>query len=126
VALTLALVPTDTGLLSDDEVFAFDDGGTFGWHNGAFRSTGTTTPDSTPTGCKSLQWPAQARGGALIPLVCLTDSTSCRTDGGKCFDPNAGNGTYSACGTGGGTCDTMVRSYAWYFVWPNSSTATFA
>lgn len=40
-------------LRADDEVFAFDDGGTFGWHNGAFGSTSKTTPDGTPTGCES-------------------------------------------------------------------------
>ena len=26
----------------DDEIFAMDDDGTFGWHNGAFRSTNVT------------------------------------------------------------------------------------
>ena len=81
----------------DDEVFAFDDGGTFGWHNGAFGSTGKTAPDGSPTGY-----------------------------GGKCWDANAGKGHHGACGTASGTCPTVVRSYAWYFIWPNSSTATFA
>ena len=76
----------------DDEVFAFDDGGTFGWHNGAFSSSGKTTP----TGY-----------------------------GGKCWDPGDGR-KYGECGTGSGTCPTTVRSLAWHFVWPNSSSATFA
>lgn len=81
---------------ADDEVFAFDDGGTFGWHNGAFGSTSKSHPDGTPTGY-----------------------------GGKCWD--AGKGVkYGECGTSTGTCPTTVRSYAWYFTWPNASTATFA
>ena len=39
-------------VFADDEVFAFDDGGTFGWHNGAFGSTAKTAPDGSPTGCE--------------------------------------------------------------------------
>eukprot|EP01048_Picozoa_sp_COSAG05_P012340 COSAG05_NODE_1226_length_5453_cov_6.202279_3_plen_219_part_00 len=79
----------------DDEVFAFDDGGRFGWHNGAFGSGGKTAPDGTRTGY-----------------------------GGKCWD--SGGRKYGECGSSSGTCPTTVRSYAWYFIWPNTSTATFA
>lgn len=107
--------PTDIELLSvyrffDDEVFAFDDGGTFGWHNGAFGITGKTTPGGYGGKC----WDSGV-GGAPRPPPPEAGPCPCTQQGCAC----------SSCGTTG-TCPTTVRSYAWYFVWPNTSSATFA
>jgi len=99
----------------DDEVFAWEQGGTFGWHN--VRSAGL------PWACRreadsTLCARAQGAFGS-------TGATTPTGYGGKCWDPDPER-QYGACGTSSGTCPTTVRSQAWYFMWPNSSSATFA
>jgi hypothetical protein len=72
-----------------------------------------------------------AADSTSLCVVCVqgafgsTGKTTTTGYGGKCWDSDPGR-KYGACGTSSGTCPTVVRSYAWYFMWPNSSSATFA
>ena len=99
----------------DDEVFAWEQGGTFGWHN--VRSAGL------PRACRrEADSTLCARAQGAFGSTAATTPTGY---GGKCWDPDPER-QYGACGTSSGTCPTTVRSQAWYFMWPNSSSATFA